>query len=766
MPTSMENSRPQLNHDELQLSKWLLGGVLSLLALWTVFYVESSSNLLAVFASLLVIGSMASPGLSGRVPAFVQAASVPVLVIIFAADLILGTPFLEALIRLSMLLLALRACLPRTRREDLQLVVLGLFLVVVTGVLTVSLLFGVQILLFSAAAMLYLFVVTLSEAARTGTEPDSRRWTELSILRLLLRLRQAINWRLGLLGAVLLVSLVAISAVLFLALPRVQLDSQLDFLGVNRMGSTTGFSDRMELSTVTNIREDQSRVLRVEVDDPSVLPDVPYWRMVVLDEYRSGGFRESAALRLAQQHLFGRRGLFPGQYDPDLRRTEFRIYLEEGVGRYLPLTGSFERLILGDKLDVRVNPFTLTAALTQKPPRMIGVRVLGMEASGTVLEDRSLLNDVELGERTNLHETTTNPFGYSIYSNEAPGTGMIGTSYPETTMDVPVSLEDRALLAQWVAEIRQGRTLGPLEFATAAVDWLGVHHSYSMQSELESELPPGRDIVVRWIQSNGAGHCEYFAAAFALLARTAGVPTRVVAGFKGGSWNRQDVDRPYISVRNSEAHAWCEVYVGGGAWHIVETTPGGLSTGPSVGGLAASLGQDRGFSAWLDSLRMAWYRRVISFNDKSQEQLVGRVRETAMELAISLREQAELWATQFRNWINRPWDPDRVIDLVALLAVLGSVGYLATYVWRRRLWLVFASGSRLRLDAVRREASRWLRRLRLAEERHGGGKGDGDEVRLSLERLRWGPPRERAEALRELERCRRAVRRLERGPRA
>lgn len=55
------------------------------------------------------------------------------------------------------------------------------------------------------------------------------------------------------------------------------------------------------------------------------------------------------------------------------------------------------------------------------------------------------------------------------------------------------------------------------------------------------------------------GFCEHYAAAFASLMRIAGVPAVVVLGYQGGEINR--VGR-FVTVRQSDAHAWTEVYLG------------------------------------------------------------------------------------------------------------------------------------------------------------------------------------------------------------
>lgn len=66
-----------------------------------------------------------------------------------------------------------------------------------------------------------------------------------------------------------------------------------------------------------------------------------------------------------------------------------------------------------------------------------------------------------------------------------------------------------------------------------------------------------------------AGFCEHIASAFAVLMRAAGVPARIVTGFQGGEVN--PVDR-FWTLRNSDAHAWAEVWQEGRGWVRVDPT--------------------------------------------------------------------------------------------------------------------------------------------------------------------------------------------------
>jgi transglutaminase-like putative cysteine protease len=71
---------------------------------------------------------------------------------------------------------------------------------------------------------------------------------------------------------------------------------------------------------------------------------------------------------------------------------------------------------------------------------------------------------------------------------------------------------------------------------------------------------------------NRAGFCQQFSGAFAALARSVGLPTRVQVGFTPGS--RQLGGDEFV-VRQSNTHAWPEVYFAGVGWVRFEPTPGG-----------------------------------------------------------------------------------------------------------------------------------------------------------------------------------------------
>jgi transglutaminase-like putative cysteine protease len=83
--------------------------------------------------------------------------------------------------------------------------------------------------------------------------------------------------------------------------------------------------------------------------------------------------------------------------------------------------------------------------------------------------------------------------------------------------------------------------------------------------------PPllGEHTVDDFLFNTRTGFCEHFSSAFVFLMRAAGVPARVVMGYQGGDIN--PVDR-IVTVRQSDAHAWAEVFLRGRGWVRIDPT--------------------------------------------------------------------------------------------------------------------------------------------------------------------------------------------------
>lgn len=112
--------------------------------------------------------------------------------------------------------------------------------------------------------------------------------------------------------------------------------------------------------------------------------------------------------------------------------------------------------------------------------------------------------------------------------------------------------------------------------------------------------------------------------------RAAGVPARVVSGYLGGTWVQPLGGSPFLDVRQSNAHAWSEVWVSGEGWRRVDPTVWAGGGGGAVAGAVAEAAAAR-TSWWTWSQRqwwgldVAWSRWWLGFDRAEQENLLQRL---------------------------------------------------------------------------------------------------------------------------------------------
>ena len=740
----MEKSRPQLSLAELYQLRWFLGGVLGLLSAWTLFYMEVDALLALTLLTLTVPLFTIWPHLSRALPTFFHRLAFPLIVTIFALDMWGNREPLPAMIRLDLMLLGYRCVAPRGRREDLQLILLSLFVVVVTGVYTVSPAFVLQILLFTGVALCLLLAVTLSDARGSGaTAGAAPTWERVRWRELWSRLRAVADLRVVALGGALFVGVVGLSVVLFLALPRFEISNSFFLDRLITKKSRTGFSEDVRFQEVVDIAQDSGSAFAVDVSNPAMVPSEPYWRMLVLDEYSGEGFRMSAGLRdsfYANREKAHSHGGVGRGGDDDVRWT---IYFQPGISRYLPLMGGFSRLNFGEPQALSQSSSLRIAALQNEPSKMIAYRVDGMDTDG-ILRDRrfAALGHVPPADPDRRRLRRRQNAEAPPPSSEDGGQEAYAAS--PTFLELPeFGPADRARLDAWVAEIG-GAGDGGGDFARRAGAWLQARHTYSMQST----TPRGEgDVLIRWMASDSPGHCELFAGGLVILARAAGVPARLVTGFKGGVWNETS---GHISVKNSDAHAWTEIWDAElASWLRSDATPGSRLTpsGSDADQHAGTQGlqRDEGWSARVDGLRIFWYRRIVNFDQGSQVELLRGTKATLRELMKVVREQIEQVLRDILAWLRQPWDFSRIAG-ISLMVGLTS-GALALWRSAGRAWWMSWRSRRSAThghDPVRREASRWLARLARVEgtrEWVPGCAGVRAEVaasRAELLRLRFG----------------------------
>lgn len=145
---------------------------------------------------------------------------------------------------------------------------------------------------------------------------------------------------------------------------------------------------------------------------------------------------------------------------------------------------------------------------------------------------------------------------------------------------------------------------------------LRSEYEYSLDFERQDGVDPILDFLLR----DKSGHCEYFATALALLGRSIGVPTRVVAGFTVSEFNAVG---GYYLVRERNAHSWVEAWTGQG-WETFDATP----RTESLGGAKAATHWLGGF---LDLMASSWSRFMDWLLERELSEVIG-----ALTFAVAL----------------------------------------------------------------------------------------------------------------------------------
>ena len=285
-----------------------------------------------------------------------------------------------------------------------------------------------------------------------------------------------------------------------------------------------------------------SSVVALERRNPSTVvftarsPVATYWEVGALTVYRDGTWQPSPGLAAnadGRSAPAGARPVLPGRTAGDFH---VQVTVDHLAGRLVPLP-----------------PDTLTVDAPFGVVRTPG---------GTVAPD-----DLADGDQYDATATVPRPLdGSSPLSGTDLGSG---AGLPTAQRTAATSLPS---LPPSIRTLATGVTAGagnPLTAAVLLENWFrsGAFH-YSLAP---TTLPTGTAGLLDFLTTTRTGTCEQFAGAFALLARSIGLPTRVMVGFTTGLGSSSGI----TTVRGADAHAWPEVYLGAAAgWVSFEPTPG------------------------------------------------------------------------------------------------------------------------------------------------------------------------------------------------
>ncbi len=372
----------------------------------------------------------------------------------------------------------------------------------------------------------------------------------------------------------------------------------------------TGLSDEMSPGDVSDLSISSELAFRVKFDGPMPPARERYWRGPVLHDFDGRTWRQPRTLFVEQNiSTSGPAYAYELMIEPHQRRWVFALDVATRWPRRVSRTSDLQLLSRSDRPISTLTSFRLESA--------------------------------------------------TAYTVNAPLPNLMRT----VDTRLPAGRNERSIAL--AREIRQRAGSDEAFIAAVLAKFRDEEYFYTLE-------PPRLELnsIDDFLFNTRRGFCEHFASAFTMLARAAGIPARVVTGYQGGEYNRMS---GYLLIRQSEAHAWSEVWLEGRGWVRVDPTAAvapqrvenGLEAALSEGGEALPGRFLRG-NALLTQLRLAWDAANTFWNSQ----------------VVAFGEAQQRWLLERLNIGDADWEELGIALVLALVAFFASMSaYLA---WRFR----------------------------------------------------------------------------------
>jgi len=528
----------------------------------------------------------------------------------------------------------------RTQRDSAFLAVLAVAGMLACAILTVDTVFLVALAIFLILSVSTFVALEMHRSAAGAVSPPLERDSPLAR-----RLRHA----LGATSVLVAASVLVLGTLIFFMIPRFT-TGYLSALTL-QPALMTGFSDNVALGEIGKIQKNTSVVMRIAVEgDPKHAQDI-HWRGVALTTF--DGTRWSTPLRnenvvLANSegdYVLGFAGLFRGAFYP----LHYTVLME-------PL--GTDAIFIAPRVE------SVRGHFGEEPTRSDGL------ARGHYLlidQTGSLFNAAHNGMKIRYEGRSLLPTTSESELRSAP------LVYPPSLRETYLQLPPLDPRIRALAEKTTSSSTNEYDKVLSLQRYLISHYSYT----LDLTGPPSKDPLAEFLFVRRSGNCEYFASAMTVMLRGIGIPARYVTGFLSGEYN--DVGGDYI-VRESDAHAWVEVFFPDYGWITVDPTP---PANAQRSGLLDTV------SRYWDWFQFAWGEWVINYDFTHQLTLGQNLERSSRHWGDRARNMyrekeraamARLLALDHRLEASRYMLPAALVFLVLILAALrgrSMIGYFA-----------------------------------------------------------------------------------------
>ncbi|MDP1530262.1 MAG: DUF3488 and transglutaminase-like domain-containing protein [Rhodoferax sp.] len=428
-----------------------------------------------------------------------------------------------------------------------------------------------------------------------------------------------------------------IMVLLFVFFPRV---APLWGLPSDAMTGRSGLSNSMTVGNIASLALDGSVAMRVRFDGPPPPQSTLYFRGPVLSYFDGRVW----------------------QARPSAMPNRFRLPAE-----------------------LQVSGEPVRYQITLEPNRLPWLLVLDATPQTPVLVGKTARMTREL--QWILDQPVTDLLRYEVqsYPNFQHGPRQFMPGLQEY-LDLPAGFNPRTLqlAAEWQRD--------PRHAGASNAQWVDLAMQRLRSEGYSYTLDPGiygqHSADEFWFDRK-AGFCEHMASSFVILMRALNVPARIVTGYQGGERNSVD---DFWTVRQSDAHAWTEVWLAGQGWQRVDPTS---AVAPGRTGTLQRLSPPRGViaeaifgtvnpalalnlrAAW-DAVNNRWNQWVLNYTQNKQLDLLKN---------IGFKEP---------NWQD-------LIYVLCAIVVLSSLGGAAWNAWERHQqdpWLRLLKLAILKLRAA------------------------------------------------------------------
>ena len=547
----------------------------------------------AIFALILVIGWQVDAGkfAFGFSQRWWNLATIAFLLFCLADAVFLQQSRSVALVNFLIFLQTTKIFTPKRHRDYLTIYIISFFELLVSSILSFNLWFAVACLCFVVAATWALITLHLKKDIETYILPKADPAGMAAMDgRARFQAEQAafdtpplnallnVKFFTATFGLTLLTCGMAL--IVFAILPRLQEGVFIGY-GTDLSQRVAGFSEVVALDAFGRIRLDHSPVMRVTlpgITNPAQLPDKLYWKGIAYDFYDGKRWRADSRGRrhFSVQAQFANQYWFQRQPNP-----------QNLLAQQIELSSP--------RLEVVFSANKIAA---------VEGKFLSLQYDRVTGNTHVVLSPAALKYTAYANPTVTTADAL----RREPG------DYPDALKALYLQLPPLAERVRNLAEQIGNGHDNAYDKALAVQNFLLQNYAYSLNVQRTADLLPLEDFLF----VNQAGHCEYYATSMAILLRILGIPARVVNGFAQGRWNEYG---QFFTVRQSDAHAWVEVFFPAAGWITFDPTPA-AAFAETYQQFAERTNLAASAYRYYEYLRAKWNRYIVDYSRDDQAQAI------------------------------------------------------------------------------------------------------------------------------------------------